>query len=64
MKGVYALLIKLGEDEEITCGRLGLIKFKKGFYAYIGSAMNLLENRVRRHIKKQKKTFWHIDTIF
>lgn len=61
MKGSYILVIKLRQNKEIQIGKLGKIHFKKGFYIYVGSALNGLENRINRHIKKTKKKHWHID---
>ena len=61
MKGIYVLVIKLNKDTSIKIGALGKIKFKKGIYAYVGSAQNNLEKRVLRHLSKNKKTHWHID---
>ncbi|HID92923.1 MAG TPA: GIY-YIG nuclease family protein [bacterium (Candidatus Stahlbacteria)] len=61
MKGIYVLLMELKVDEQIKIGKLGKIVFKKGFYAYVGSAMNGLENRIQRHLKRKKKLHWHID---
>jgi len=63
MKGSYILLIKLLKDSEIKVGSLGTISFKKGFYVYVGSAMGGLEQRINRHLRKNKKTFWHIDYL-
>jgi len=60
-KGAYLLILYLPEDKEIEIGSLGKIKFKKGFYIYVGSAMNSLTDRVKRHLKKEKKFHWHID---
>lgn len=42
---------------------LGEIKFKKGCYLYVGSAMNSLEKRVQRHLSNDKKKHWHIDYL-
>lgn len=39
------------------------MSFKKGDYIYIGSAKGCLEARLRRHLKKDKKSFWHIDYL-
>lgn len=39
------------------------MEFKKGYYVYIGSAMNNLESRVKRHLSKSKKLHWHIDYL-
>ncbi len=63
MKGTYALLIKVPKNIEVQTGKLGKIKFKCGFYAYVGSALNGLENRVNRHIRKEKRLRWHIDYL-
>lgn len=65
--GIYTLIIRLKEDEEIRIGSLGTIVLGKGFYAYTGSAMGRgalsLPGRVLRHIKRDKKLRWHIDYL-
>ena len=63
MKGIYILIIKLSKDAKIKIGKLGIINFSKGTYAYIGSAQNNLEKRINRHLKPgdKKKMHWHID---
>jgi Uri superfamily endonuclease len=61
--GVYALIIKMGKNQTIKIGKLGKIKFSKGFYVYTGSAMNGLQARLSRHKRKVKKLFWHIDYL-
>ena len=63
MKGSYILLIKLNENKIIKVGKLGKLFFKKGFYVYIGSAMNNLEERISRHLSKDKRYHWHIDYL-
>jgi Uri superfamily endonuclease len=63
MKGTYLLLIKLDNNEIIQVGKLGKISFKKGFYVYAGSALNGLEQRIERHLRKDKKIHWHIDFL-
>ncbi|MHA1394982.1 MAG: GIY-YIG nuclease family protein [Promethearchaeota archaeon] len=57
-KGTYILVIYFENDEEyLEIGKLGKIKFKKGFYFYVGSAMGSknssvsLENRIKRHLR-------------
>lgn len=60
-KGVYYLIIKLDRDKRIKIGKLGIINFKKGYYCYVGSALNGLEKRIERHKSKDKKFHWHID---
>ena len=70
MKGSYILVIFIQKNIELIIGALGRIKFGKGFYFYIGSAMGnsgstTLINRVRRHISpsESKKMHWHIDYL-
>jgi Uri superfamily endonuclease len=63
MKGSYILVIELKENKTLQIGKLGKIFFKKGFYLYVGSALNGLEKRVQRHLKKDKKIHWHIDYL-
>ncbi len=63
MKGSYILLIELENDKEIQIGKLGNIFFEKGFYVYIGSALNGLEQRINRHLRTDKKLHWHIDYL-
>ena len=63
MNGCYILIIKLNKDALIEIGKLGEIFFKKNFYAYVGSAMNGLERRINRHLRKNKKTYWHVDYL-
>ncbi|ASJ12912.1 GIY-YIG nuclease family protein [Thermococcus thioreducens] len=62
MKGAYFLVIHLPEEREITTkGRRFVLR--KGYYVYVGSAMNSLEKRVARHFRKDKKLHWHIDFL-
>lgn len=63
MKGSYVLIIRVPEDKQIHVGWLGELGFKKGYYAYVGSAMNNLEKRVERHLRKEKNRHWHIDYL-
>jgi Uri superfamily endonuclease len=63
MKGSYILLIELPQTREISVGRLGLLTFPQGFYAYVGSAMNGFESRINYHLREKKKSRWHIDYL-
>ena len=64
MKGCYCLIINLQKNREIKIGKkLGKIEFKQGYYVYVGSAMNSLESRVKRHLSDEKKLHWHIDYL-
>jgi len=42
---------------------LGKIKFSRGIYAYVGSAQNGIRKRIARHLRKEKRKFWHIDYL-
>lgn len=48
-------------------GRLGFMEFRRGLYGYTGSALGYgtkgLMGRIQRHLKKDKKCFWHIDYL-
>ncbi len=55
----YVLVMELSHDAEIMVGKQGIIPFKKGSYIYVGSAPS--EKRLERHLRKNKKLFWHID---
>lgn len=63
MNGVYILLIRLNDSQQISVGQLGAQHFSKGFYVYVGSALNGLEARVKRHMSRNKKHHWHIDYL-
>ena len=59
----YCLIIKLNNDSRILVGKLGTLDFKKGYYVYVGSALNSIDARIKRHLRSEKKLFWHIDYI-
>jgi len=62
MKGIYVLILENHADSLVEIGKMGGIEFKKGFYAYVGSALSGLEQRVGRHLRvTRKKMHWHID---
>ena len=59
----YCLIIQLDKNSTIKVGKLGEMDFKKGYYVYVGSALNSIDSRVQRHLSKEKKLFWHIDYL-
>ena len=59
-KGIYCLLIYLEKEQSIRIGNKKTI-FPKGYYCYVGSALNNLQKRIERHKSKNKKKHWHID---
>ena len=63
MKGTYTLLIKLSQPRDIPFGELCNYRFKAGYYAYVGSALNGLQQRIERHLRKEKRIHWHIDYL-
>ena len=63
MKGIYLLTIYLETDKTIHIGKLGKLEFNKGYYIYVGSALNGLDQRIQRHLRKHKKLYWHIDYL-
>ncbi len=60
-RGTYALVMFLSRAMKIRIGALGTFRFPRGYYIYIGSAMNGLAARIVRHMDDDKKMFWHID---
>ena len=63
MKGSYILLLELRERRQVSVGKLGVLHFAEGSYAYVGSALNGLEARINRHFRMNKKYHWHIDYL-
>ena len=59
----YCLFIHLTKDSKIKIGKLGNLDFVKGYYVYVGSALNSLEGRIKRHLRDEKKLFWHVDYL-
>lgn len=61
--GAYVLFLRFDNDTEIMVGALGNVSVKTGEYCYIGSARNGLDQRIRRHLSREKKIHWHIDHL-
>jgi len=62
-RGSYLLLLHLNRTRVIPIGSLGRVRFPKGFYIYVGSAMENLSHRLRRHQRLEKRIHWHIDRL-
>ncbi len=60
-KGAYLICGRLSKGISLRVGSLGNIYFKAGYYVYVGSAMNSLLSRVKRHLSLKKTKRWHID---
>jgi len=66
-RGVYTLVVEIQESMKII-HRSGLFHvLDKGLFTYTGSALGRtstsLEKRISRHLKVNKKRFWHIDNL-
>lgn len=63
--GTYLLSLYVRRTTIIQIGRLGLIPFRRGWYAYVGSAFGPggLAARLGRHLRAEKKPHWHIDYL-
>lgn len=61
--GTYILIIHNNQRQKVEVGNLGRINFDRGYYCYIGSAMQNLSKRVERHKRKIKNHHWHIDYL-
>jgi Uri superfamily endonuclease len=62
-KGTYLLVIEVKENQRISIGKRPLTNFRKGIYLYVGRAKNGLQGRIKRHLSKKKKRYWHIDYL-
>ena len=57
------MLLRASKNFSKDIGSLGRIDFKKGYYAYVGSAQTSLFPRLERHFARRKKLHWHIDYL-
>jgi len=62
-KGLYLLVLRLKKGQIIKAGKLPETYFKAGLYLYVGRAKRGLQNRLDRHLRKEKKLFWHVDYL-
>lgn len=62
-RGVYLLHLRILNEVDVKVGKLGIVRFKKGSYVYVGSDQRNVEKRIRRHASRKKKKKWHIDYI-
>lgn len=60
--GSYILIIRLSKKININL-RSKSFFLQKGWYIYIGKAKKNLISRILRHIRKNKKLYWHIDYL-
>lgn len=62
-KGTYVLFLRFGHPYEGDVGMLGHVSLPAGCYCYVGSAMSGLDQRLDRHLRKEKTIRWHIDRL-
>ncbi|MBM4400915.1 MAG: GIY-YIG nuclease family protein, partial [Crenarchaeota archaeon] len=55
--------IQVDKNVDVSVGAFGKLTFEKGLYAYVGSAQANLEQRIKRHFRKKKRKFWHVDYL-
>ena len=67
VKGIYTIILRLENHAKRRIGALGLFRFPRGIYLYTGSACGTgstsIEGRMRRHVGKRNRNFWHIDYL-
>ena len=61
--GSYLVVLRLRRRRTISVGSLGDVKFRAGYYIYVGSAKKNLDHRVQRHQRLRKNLFWHVDYL-
>ena len=63
--GTYAIILRSHTKKAIRVGQWGMLRMKKGFYIYVGSAFGPggLRARVLRHCLAIKPIHWHIDYL-
>lgn len=63
MNGIYILTISVKKKIRLKIGNSGIKIFDSGLYVYVGSAQQSLEKRIMRHMRRNKRKFWHIDYL-
>ncbi len=61
---LYVVAAWVPRRETIDVGSLGPVAFRRGWYAYVGSARRGRDARVARHMRADKPLRWHADYLF
>ena len=63
--GTYVLILFLKKGVRLQIGKLGSFDFKRGTYAYVGSALGPggLAARLKHHGSISARPHWHIDYL-
>jgi sugar fermentation stimulation protein A len=62
-RGSYILILRLPQEVRKGIGNIGEVRFREGYYLYVGSARRNLSKRIERHRRIRKRHFWHIDFL-
>lgn len=62
-RGSYLAVMRIRRSRDIGIGKLGTVRFEKGYYIYVGSARKHLLRRIDRHRRLRKQMHWHIDYL-
>lgn len=62
-RGTYVLFLHFEGPVVREIGSLGEVALSAGDYCYVGSAGNGLDQRIGRHLSKEKSMRWHIDRL-
>lgn len=49
------MVFKLGQRRRVRIGHFGLFSFPTGYYVYTGSALQGLESRIARHLRRKRR---------
>jgi Uri superfamily endonuclease len=61
--GTYIVVLWLRATCEAIIGRIGPIRFPRGYYIYTGSAKGGLTARLHRHVHGALTRHWHLDYL-
>ncbi|MEE9502742.1 MAG: GIY-YIG nuclease family protein [Candidatus Aminicenantaceae bacterium] len=61
--GSYVLVLHVQQPCWVKAGKLPEREFLPGIYLYIGRAKKHLRGRLTRHLRTEKKLFWHVDYL-
>ena len=62
MHTTYVLVLEKSNSSPVAL-RKEVIFMKRGIYLYVGSAKRGMQARLARHLRKEKRLFWHIDYV-
>jgi len=64
-EGTYVLIVELKSLARLQVGKLGLLDFPTGWYAYAGNAYGPggLRARLGHHLRGARRPHWHVDYL-